>query len=75
MSLRRRTTCKVGIWTLSVGAGLSICSLPMIHGGWFGATAFTLSCVVFCAGLGILAMGSVRVAWNRLYRPINQRTA
>jgi hypothetical protein len=75
MSLRSGTTCKVGIWTLSVGAALSICSFPMIHGGWFGATALTLSCVVFCAGLGILAIGSVRLAWNGLYRPVNQRTA
>ena len=31
ISLRSRTACKVGIWTLSVGAGLSICCFPMIH--------------------------------------------
>jgi hypothetical protein len=75
MSLRRRTTCKIGIWTLSVAAGLLICSFPMIHGGWFGATAFSLTCVAFCAGLGILAIGTVRLAWEKFHQSIIQRTA
>jgi len=75
MSLRGRTTCKVGIWTLSVRAGLLICSFPTIHGGWFGATAFTLTCVVFCSGLGILAIGTVRLGWEKFHRSIDKSTA
>jgi hypothetical protein len=75
MTLRSKTSCKVGIWTVSAGAGLLICSFPMIHGGWFGAAAFTLTCVVFCAGLGILAIGAVRLAWDRFRRSANQSTA
>lgn len=75
MTLRSRTTCKVGIWTLSIGAGLLICSFPMIHGGWFGATVFTLTEVVFCAGLGVLVIGTVRLAWERFHRSIDQDRA
>lgn len=75
VSLRGRTTRKVGIWTLGVAAGLLPFSLLMIHGGWFGATAFTLTEVVFCAGLGILAIGAVRFAWGKFHRPINESTA
>lgn len=70
VSLGRRTACKVGIWTLIVGAGLLICSFPTIHGGWFGATAFTLTCVVLCAGLGILTIGAVRQGWMNFVGPI-----
>jgi hypothetical protein len=75
MTLRSRTTCKVGIWTLSIGAGLLICSFLMIHGGWFGATVFTLTEVVFCAGLGVLAIGTVRLVWEKFHRSIDQNTA
>ena len=73
MSLRSRTSCKVGIWTLSVGAGLLICSFPIIHGGWFGATAFELACVVFCSGFGILAIGTLRFGWDR-FRLSNRKS-
>lgn len=73
ISLRSRTVCKVGIWTLSVGAGLSICCFPMIHGGWFGATAFTLAAAVFCSGLLALVIGSVRLAWEKFH--LNRKTA
>jgi hypothetical protein len=75
MTLRSRTTCKVGIWTLSIGAGLLICSFLMIHGGWFGATVFALTEVVFCAGLGVLAIGTVRLVWEKFHRSIDQNTA
>ena len=72
-SLRSRTACKLGIWTLSVGAGLSVCCFPMIHSGWFGAASFTLAAVVFCSGLLILVVASVRLAWDKFHR--NRNTA
>lgn len=75
VSLRSRITRKVGIWTLGVAAGLLPFSFLMIHSGWFGATAFTLTQVVFCSGLGILAIGALRLAWEKFHRPINQSTA
>lgn len=72
MSLSSQTTRKVGIWTLGVATGLLPFSFLMVHSGWFGAAAGTLIGVVFCAGLEILAIGIVRLAWEKYRRPINR---
>jgi hypothetical protein len=69
VSLASRTVCKVGIWTLGVGVALLISSfLIMNFEGWSGSTGFTLTCVVFCAGSALLAIGVVRVGWKRFHR-------
>lgn len=75
LTLKSRTTCKVGIWTFSIGAGLLIFSFRMIHMGWFGATVFTLTSVVLCAGLGVLVIGIVRLAWEKFHRSIDHNMA
>lgn len=75
MTLSGETTRKVGKWTLGVATGLLPFSFLMVHSGWFGATAGTLIGVVFCAGLGILAIGIVRLAWGKFRPPNKQGTA
>lgn len=72
ISLSGQTTRKVGKWTLGIATGLLPFSFLMVHSGWFGATAGEIIWVVFCAGLGILAIGIVRLAWERFRRPINR---
>jgi hypothetical protein len=65
-TLASRTALKVGIWTLGAAVALLICNfLVMNLEGWAGSTGFTITQVVFCAGVALLIIGGVRVGWQR----------
>jgi len=68
-TLTSGTVLKVGALTL--GGAFASLIFDFLSTGphdWSGATGFTITFVLLCAGLALLAIGSVRVGWQRLQR-------
>jgi hypothetical protein len=66
-TLESRTALKVGWWTLGASTVLLFANFAFmgLH-NWVGSTAFTITQVLFCAGVSLLIVGAIRARWTKL---------
>ena len=67
-TLASRTVLKIGIRTLGVSVVLLFSNFTLMNlHDWSGSTGFTITQVVFCAGLALLIIGGARVIWLKFH--------
>jgi hypothetical protein len=67
VTIASRTVLRIGLWTLGIGVALLfVCFTFVSLRDWSGAVLFTMTQVIFCAGLALALVGAARVGWLKM---------